>query len=306
MASSFSFTRTGLLALAAAFALGGCQSAQLSAEGVSASPRTSTVFEDVTLGYVEPRAPAELVMDYQSGRVLHELNPDGLRYPASLTKMMTLYLLFDAVDSGKLTLDTPLYVSANAARQAPSKLGLKAGTKVAVGDLAHGIATKSANDAAMVVAENLGGSADGFAKMMMAKARSIGMRRTSFVNPNGLPDPRQISTARDMAILARSLRAAHPRFTSFYAMTGYSFEGRPYRSTNKLLGKVQGVDGMKTGYIRDAGFNLVASAERHGKRIIVVVIGGETGRSRDAEVTRLVDAYLGPADPMPAMASLTQ
>ncbi|GGE14126.1 hypothetical protein GCM10011390_36630 [Aureimonas endophytica] len=296
--------RALLLALAASAALGGCQSAQLTAQGLSPVPPKTAISQDIALGYAEVRAPAELVMDYKTGRVLYELNPDGLRYPASLTKMMTLFLLFDAVDSGKISLDDTMLVSPNAAAQAPSKLGLKPGSRVRVSDLAHGIATKSANDAAMVVAENLGGSKEGFANLMMTKARQIGMTRTSFVNPNGLPDPRQISTARDMATLARALRASHPRFTSFYAMTGYAYEGKAYRSTNHLLGTVQGVDGMKTGFIRDSGFNLVASAERRGQRVIVVVIGGKTGRERDAEVTRLVDTYLGPAESISTVAAL--
>lgn len=292
------------LAFGAVAVLSGCQSAQLTSQGLSPAPPT-TVSRDVALGYAEVRAPSELVIDYGTGHALYEMDPDGLRYPASLTKMMTLYLLFDAVDAGEVSLDDAFFVTANAAAQSPAKLGLKAGTKVRVSDLAHGIATKSANDAAMVVAEALGGSKEGFARMMMLKARQLGMRRTNFVNPNGLPDPRQISTARDMATLARALRANHPRFVSFYAQPEYSFEGRTYRSTNHLLGKVPGVDGMKTGFIRDSGFNLVASAERNGRRVIVVVIGGETGRARDAEVTRLIDTYLGPAAPE-AVAALTQ
>jgi D-alanyl-D-alanine carboxypeptidase len=292
-------------ALLGLLALAGCQSAQLTADGVSAPSSISLTPQNVTLGYPEARALSELVIDYNTGRTLYEMNADGLRYPASLTKLMTLYLLFDAVDAGRVSLDDTMLVSENAARQSPSKLGLKPGSRVRVSDLAHGIATKSANDAAMVVAENIGGSADRFAAMMMAKARALKMVRSNFVNPNGLPDPRQMTTARDMATLARALRANHPRFTSFYAQPAYSFEGRPYRSTNHLLGVVPGVDGMKTGYIRDSGFNLVASAERRGKRVIVVVIGGATGRARDAEVTRLVDTYLGPAEPQ-AVAALTQ
>ncbi|WP_246191315.1 D-alanyl-D-alanine carboxypeptidase family protein [Aureimonas leprariae] len=294
-------------ALLGLLALAGCQSAQLSADGVRPPTPSSIVMapQQVTLGYPVARALSELVVDYDTGRTLYEVDADGVRYPASLTKMMTLYLLFDAVDGGRVSLDDTMLVSENAARQSPSKLGLRAGSRVRVSDLAHGIATKSANDAAMVVAENLGGSVDGFAKMMMAKARSLKMTRSNFVNPNGLPDPRQMTTARDMATLARALRANHPRFTSFYAQPAYAYEGKRYRSTNHLLGTVPGVDGMKTGYIRDSGFNLVASAQRGGRRVIVVVIGGATGRARDAEVTRLIDTYLGPAEPQ-SIASLTQ
>ena len=293
---SFSFGGFGRgAALAVLALLAGCQSATLTSEGLSPAQSKSLPVENVALGYVERQALAELVVDERTGQVLFELDADALRYPASLTKMMTLYLLFDAVKAGRVSLDDTFFVTANAANQSPSKLGLKAGTKVRVSDLAHAVATKSANDAAMVVAEGLAGSQEGFARLMMLKARAIGMRRTSFVNPSGLPDGRQISTARDMALLARSLRAAHPRFRSYYAQAEYAFEGRRYRSTNKLIGRVPGVDGMKTGFIRDSGFNLVASVERNGRRAIVVVIGGRTGRSRDAEVERLIDTYLGPA-----------
>ncbi|MBO0661791.1 D-alanyl-D-alanine carboxypeptidase [Jiella sp. CQZ9-1] len=268
-----------------ALALSACQTAELSPSGLglTALPSDSTA---------EIRGHSMLVMDYQSGRILDAENPDALRYPASLTKMMTLYLLFSAVEAGKLSPDSELTVSATAAAEPPSKLGFTPGETISVRDAAQAVATKSANDVAVVIAENLGGTEENFAAIMTATARKLGMTRTRFVNATGLPDPRQISTARDLATLARALMLRFPRNMPIFQVQQFAFKGKIFHATNKLLGKVPGVDGLKTGYIRDSGFHLVATAMRGGRRIIVVVMGGRTGAERNAEVTALIDKYL--------------
>lgn len=274
-----------LAAVLLAVTLAGCQTAELSPAGLGIATLSDQSVAEI-------RGRSVLVMDYQSGRILEAENPDALRYPASLSKMMTLYLLFEAVDTGRISLDTELVVSAEAAAEPPSKLGFKPGETISVRDAAQALATKSANDVAVAVAENLGGTQENFAAVMTAKARSLGMRNTRFVNASGLPDTRQISTARDMAILARALISRNQRYMPMFRVTEFIFKGRTYRATNKLLGKVEGVDGLKTGYIRDSGFHLVATAMRGGRRIIVVVMGGQTGAIRNAEATALIDKYL--------------
>ncbi|MCB8838796.1 D-alanyl-D-alanine carboxypeptidase family protein [Aurantimonas sp. VKM B-3413] len=271
----------------------GCQSAQLTSAGLTPLGGASSV--SVDLGPAEVRAPATLVMDYASGRTLYEDQADGLRYPASLTKMMTLYLLFETIERGKLSPDSGLVVSENAASKPPSKLGVKPGETLPVRIAMQALAVKSANDVATVVAENLAGSEAAFANAMTAKAIQLGMRHTRFTTPSGLPDPRNVSTARDLALLARALFSRFPQYHYLYGMTEYQYGGRTYRATNHLLGKVPGVDGLKTGYINDSGSNLAATCIRDGKRIIVVVLGGRTARERDAKVTALIDQYLGPA-----------
>ncbi|MEH6717734.1 MAG: D-alanyl-D-alanine carboxypeptidase family protein [Aurantimonas endophytica] len=276
-----------------ALSLVACRSTELTSAGLL--PYASTSATDIALGEPEIRGVSTLVLDYQSGRTLYADAEDGLRYPASLTKMMTLYLLFETVASGKLSLGSELVVSENAAAQVPSKLGLKPGSTIRVADAAQALAVKSANDVATTIAENLGGSEPAFAAAMTAKARSLGMRHTRFVNASGLPDPRQVSTARDLATLARALLARFPAYAPMFSKTGFDYGGRHYTATNKLLGKVPGVDGLKTGYIRDSGFHLIATATRGGRRILVVVMGGRTGRERDAYVTELIDRYLGAA-----------
>ncbi|MEX6505974.1 D-alanyl-D-alanine carboxypeptidase family protein [Jiella sp. M17.18] len=277
----------------------GCQSAQLSTAGLT--PLSPLPLVQVDLGPAEVRAPASLVMDYQTGRVLYEDQADGLRYPASLTKMMTLYLLFETIESGKLSLGSELSVSENAAAQPPSKLGMQPGDKLPVRVALEALAVKSCNDVAMVVAENLAGSQEAFANIMTATAIRLGMRHTRFTTPNGLPDPRNVSTARDLAILGRALFARFPQYHYLYKMPEFEYGGRTYHATNHLLGKVEGVDGLKTGYINDSGSNLVATAIRHGRRIFVVVLGGRTARARDREVTALIDQYLGPAEAPPGV-----
>ncbi len=231
---------------------------------------------------------ASIVVDARDGRVLHATNPDTRNYPASLTKIMTLYMVFEALDNGTLQLDRQLPVSARAAGQAPSKLGLEAGDTISVRDAIRALVTKSANDIATVVAEALGGTETNFAGMMTARARAIGMGNTTFRNASGLPNRRQLSTARDMAILAKAMLDTYPHHYHYFALAAFEYKDQSYPNHNKLLKNYDGVDGIKTGYIRASGFNLVASAERNGTRLIGVVFGGKTARSRDVHMQGLL------------------
>jgi len=230
-----------------------------------------------------------IVVDADTGRVLSEANADTVTYPASLTKMMTLYLTFEALNAGRLRLDQPLGVSSEAASQPPTKLGLVPGEAVTVRDLILGLVTKSANDAALVLAEGLAGSEAAFADRMNQKARQLGMTRTAFRNPNGLPDPDQRTTARDIAQLAVALYHDFPREYRYFATREFDFRGRTIRSHNHLLDWYDGADGIKTGYIRASGFNLAASAVRDGHRLIGVVMGGPSARTRDQQMADLLD-----------------
>jgi D-alanyl-D-alanine carboxypeptidase len=232
---------------------------------------------------------AAIVLDAHSGRVLHAENPDSRNYPASLTKMMTLYLLFEALESGKMKLDTPLKVSKRAEGMSPSKLGLKAGETISVQTAIMALVTKSANDAAVVVAENLGGTEIAFAKRMSDKAQDLGMRNTSFRNASGLPNRRQMSTARDIATLAQHLIRDFPQYYGYFSSDAYTFRGKEMKNHNNLLRSYAGTDGIKTGYIRASGFNLAASVERGNHRLIAVVFGGKSAKSRDAQMMSLLD-----------------
>jgi D-alanyl-D-alanine carboxypeptidase len=230
-----------------------------------------------------------IVLDAQTGQVLRELNPDVVTYPASLTKMMTLYLTFEALNQGRLRLDQFLRVSGEAASRAPSKLGLVPGDSVAVRDLILGIVTKSANDAAVVLAEGLGGSEWGFAQQMTAKARQLGMMQTVYYNASGLPDPNQRTTARDIARLALALYHQFPREYRYFSTQEFVFHGEAMRNHNHLMEWYPGLDGIKTGYINASGFNLAASAVRNGHRLIGVIMGGRSARSRDQQMAGLLD-----------------
>ncbi|MHA1571837.1 MAG: serine hydrolase, partial [Alphaproteobacteria bacterium] len=230
---------------------------------------------------------ASIVVDADSGRVLHSANADTRNFPASLTKMMTLYLLFDALEKGTLTLDSKLKVSRRAAGQAPSRLGLKAGSTIAVRDVIGALVIKSANDVATVAAEAMGGTEIKFALMMTKKARDLGMKRTTFRNASGLPNRAQLSTARDMSRLARALIVDFPGQYRAFSEPSFVYGGRTYRTHNNLL--KNGADGIKTGYTRASGFNLVTSVERNGHRLIGVVFGGKTARSRDRHMVSLLD-----------------
>jgi D-alanyl-D-alanine carboxypeptidase len=230
-----------------------------------------------------------ILLDAETGQVLSEANADAVTYPASLTKMMTLYLTFEALNAGKLRLDQQLAVSSEAARQNPSKLGLGAGDTVPVHDLILGLVTKSANDAAVVLAEGLGGSVPAFADRMNRKARQLGMEHTYYRNPNGLPDPSQQTTARDIARLALTLYHDFPREYRYFSTREFEFRGEKISSHNHLLEWYEGADGIKTGFINASGFNLAASAVRGGHRLIGVIMGGRSAHSRDDEMADLFD-----------------
>lgn len=245
---------------------------------------------------------ASIVIDNETGKVLLELNADTRNYPASLTKMMTLYLAFEALDQGNITLDQDLPVSRRAAGMPPSKLGLKAGQTITVEDAILALVTKSANDAAVVVAEALGTKETLFARKMTKKARALGMKRTSFRNASGLPNRHQLSTARDMATLARALIRDFPQYYDYFSTSDFRYGGRVYRNHNTLLSKYDGADGLKTGYIRASGFNLAASAVRNNRRLIAVVFGGRSPRSRDRHVASLLDKGFAKAETLPVVA----
>lgn len=232
---------------------------------------------------------ASLVMEADTGRVLHSINADIQNYPASLTKMMTLYLVFSALDRGTLTLDSPLSVSDHAVAQAPSKLGLAPGSTIHLGEAILALVTKSANDVAVVVAENIAGSEEGFAKRMTATAQKLGMTQTIFRNASGLPNPGQVTTAHDMAVLARALLHDFPHHYHYFGTASFTFYGATIGNHNHLLKTYAGADGIKTGYIAASGFNLVASAQRNGVRLIGVVMGGHTAQARDRHMVQLLD-----------------
>ncbi len=240
---------------------------------------------------------AAFVIDGNNGKVLFNRFGDDLRYPASLTKMMTLYMLFEAMETGRAKLSTPMKVSAYAASRPPTKLGLRAGGTLTVEEAIFGLITRSANDASVVIAEYLGGTETRFAEMMTAKARSLGMSRTTFRNPHGLPNPGQQTTARDMATLGLSLREHFPQYYKFFSARSFKFRGTTINGHNRLLGRVTGVDGIKTGYINASGYNLVTSVSRDNRKLVAVVMGGRTGASRDAHMTELVQTYLPQASP---------
>jgi D-alanyl-D-alanine carboxypeptidase len=232
---------------------------------------------------------ASIVVDANSGKVMAAENADSRRHPASLTKIMTLYLLFEQLEAGKIKLSTELPVSAHAAAQAPSKLGLKPGQTIDVGTAISAIVTKSANDVAVIVAEALGnGSETEFAKAMTAKAHVLGMSHTVYVNASGLPDDRQVTTARDQSILGRAIQDRFPKYFHYFSTREFVFRGKRMRNHNHLLGRINGVDGIKTGYIRESGFNIVVSVHRSGRNLIAVMFGGRSGSARDARVSSLI------------------
>ncbi len=235
---------------------------------------------------------ASIVVDANSGKVLQSTNADSTRHPASLTKVMTLYLLFERLESGKLKMSSELPVSAHAAAQAPSKLGVKPGDSIRVETAIRAIVTKSANDVAVIVAESIGGDETNFGRMMTAKARALGMMHTFYHNASGLPDDRQVTTARDQSILARAMYDRFPQYYHYFATRSFEFRGRTVRGHNRLLGRVAGVDGMKTGYIRASGFNIITTVHRGGRGLVTIVFGGRTARVRDARVESLIDSKI--------------
>ena len=235
---------------------------------------------------------ASIVVDGYSGAVLQTSNPDALRHPASLTKIMTLYLLFERLDAGRIRLDTPLKVSEHASEQAPTKLGLHAGQSITVEDAIKGMVTKSANDAAVAVAENLGGDEGNFAKLMTQRARALGMTHTTYINASGLPADNQVTTARDQALLGRTIQEHFPRYYRYFSTESFVYHGEAMRNHNHLLGSVDGVDGIKTGFTRASGFNLVTSVHRGGRYLVAVVMGGHSSFERDAHMRELISVHI--------------
>jgi D-alanyl-D-alanine carboxypeptidase len=229
------------------------------------------------------------VVDANSGAVMQATNADSPRHPASLTKIMTLYLLFERLEVGKIKMSTEMPASAHAAAQAPSKLGLKPGESIRVETAIRAIVTKSANDVAVIVAEALAGDEPDFARLMTAKARALGMTHTAYYNASGLPDDKQITTARDQAVLGRAIHDRFPQYYRYFSTRTFEFRGEEMRNHNHLLGSVPGVDGIKTGYIHDSGFNIVTSVQRDNRHLVAVVFGGRTANARDALVRSLID-----------------
>lgn len=235
---------------------------------------------------------AAIVIDANTGKTLHAANADAPRYPASLTKMMTLYMVFEAMEAGKVNKNTRIPFSKHAAARPPTKLGVRAGGSISLETAIYALVTKSANDASAALAEYFGGTESGFARKMTAKARQLGMTKTTFRNASGLPNSAQKTTARDMAVLGIALREHFPKYYGYFSTRSFKFGKRRMRNHNKLLGRIKGVDGIKTGYTRASGFNLVSSVETGGRSIVAVVMGGRTGRTRDAHMAELIGKYL--------------
>ncbi|HWA61066.1 MAG TPA: D-alanyl-D-alanine carboxypeptidase [Caulobacteraceae bacterium] len=244
-------------------------------------------YADLRVNTSEPRYTA-IVLDATTGEVLYEKRADSPRYPASISKVMTMYLAFEQLASGKLKPTDMITVSAHAASMSPTKLGLRPGDTISVDDALHAMAVKSANDMAVAVAEKIGGSEERFAAMMTLRAHELGMTNSRFVNASGLPDSRQISSARDLATLSRAVLRDYPQYYRYFSQESFVFRGREMSNHNHLLGNMPGVDGLKTGFTSAAGYNLAASGVRNNHRLIAVVMGGTTWRARDANVENLL------------------
>ncbi len=249
---------------------------------------------------------SSIIVDANSGGTLQATSADSLRHPASLTKIMTLYMLFEQLESGKIKLDTQMDVSAYASQQAPTKLGLRPGQSLRVEDAIKGLVTRSANDAAVVIAEAIAGDEDDFAKAMTRKARALGMSKTVYKNASGLPDDDQVTTARDQATLGRAIQDRFPKYYRYFSTEAFNYKGRSIRNHNKLLGRVEGVDGIKTGYTRASGFNLVTSMKRGNRFVVGVVMGGRSGGSRDAIMRNLLAEHLDEAATRRTVAAITE
>jgi D-alanyl-D-alanine carboxypeptidase len=249
---------------------------------------------------------SQIIVDANSGATLTSSSPDASRHPASLTKIMTLYLLFERLDSGKIKLDSEMSVSRHASEQDPTKLGLLPGQTIRVEDAIKGLVTRSANDAAVVIAEALGGDEDDFAKMMTRKAHMLGMSKTIYRNASGLPDDEQVTTARDQATLGRAIQDRFPRYYRYFSTASFTFRGHSIANHNHLLGTVEGVDGIKTGYTRSSGFNLVTSMRRGNRHLVGVVMGGHSGSSRDAIMRNLLAENLDKASTKRTVAAITE
>src|SRR5438876_2797235 len=256
----------------------------------------------------ESYSPAfsSIIVDGNSGATLSSNNPDASRHPASLTKIMTLYLLFERLDTGKMKLDTEMQVSERASDQAPTKLDLKPGQTIKVEDAIKGLVTRSANDAAVVIAEAIAGDEDDFAKLMTRKARALGMSHTTYRNASGLPDDAQVTTARDQSTLGRAIQDRFPRYYRYFSTQAFTYHGQSIRNHNHLLGDVEGVDGIKTGYTRASGFNLVTSMRRGNRHLVGVVMGGRSGGSRDATMRSLLAENLEKAATKRTVAAIAE
>jgi D-alanyl-D-alanine carboxypeptidase len=253
---------------------------------------TTATLENVAPTHIVSTKYAAMVIDASNGRTLFQSSANASRYPASLTKMMTLYLLFEAMERGRVTKSTQIPVSDHARKRPPTKIGFKRGETIDVDSAIKALVTKSANDVAVAIAEYLGGTEENFARIMTARANALGMRSTVFRNASGLPDDGQRTTARDMALLGMALRQRFPQYYYYFSIRDFTFRGRTIRGHNALLGNVPGVDGIKTGYIRDSGYNIVTSVNNGGRKMVVVVMGGNTARERNDHVADLISRYL--------------
>jgi D-alanyl-D-alanine carboxypeptidase len=251
------------------------------------------------------RGFAAIVVDGASGRTLFARNEHELRHPASVTKVMTLYLLFEQLERGRLRLNSPLMISAHAAAQAPSKLGLDPGETIDVQNAIKAVVTKSANDVAAAIAENIAGDEQTFAQMMTRKAHALGMRHTHYENASGLPNSEQVTTAHDLAILGRAIQDRFPRYYRYFSTHSFAYNGALHRNHNHLLGRVEGMDGIKTGYTRASGFNLLTSVRRHGHHIVAVVLGGRTAGTRDRVMAGLIEENIDGGAPIRTARAIT-
>jgi D-alanyl-D-alanine carboxypeptidase len=252
-------------------------------------------------GMTDPDKDAALILDGATGKVLYSRNADATRHPASLTKMMTLYLLFEQLKNGQMTLATPLPVSEHAAIQHRTKLYLRPGTTIPVEQAIRAIVVCSANDVAVAISEAIGGSEDHFAELMTAKARSLGMSHTFYHNASGLPDDLQVTTASDLSILARHLAYDFPQYFPYFSTQTFVWHGEMHQTTDHLIGAYDGADGIKTGYTQASGFNLVSSVVRGGAHVIAVVMGGRTARRRDEEMMHLLDGEFAQINQNPTL-----
>jgi D-alanyl-D-alanine carboxypeptidase len=259
----------------------------------------------VPAGATDPDKDAALVLDGATGKVLYSRNADATRHPASLTKMMTLYMLFEQLKNGQMTLATPLPVSEHAAIQHKTKLYLQSGTTIPVESAIRAIVVCSANDVAVAISEAIGGSEDHFAQLMTEKARQLGMSHTFYHNASGLPDDLQVTTASDLSILARHLAYDFPQYFPYFSTETFTWHGQTHKSTDHLLGVYPGVDGIKTGYTGASGFNLVSSVVRGGAHVIAVVMGGRTARRRDSEMMAMLDRTFSQINQNPALVART-
>ncbi len=285
--------RVGLVRLFAIVLLS-CTPAIVAAPAYAAkAPRAKTVkaakAPKVSRSKYQAPLYSAIVIDAATGQVLSEENADARSYPASLTKMMTLYMLFEALERNEIQMDTKMPVSKHAAQAAPSKLSLRPKSTISVEDAIQAIVTKSANDVAVVIGERLGGTEDRFAEKATARARQLGMSATTFKNASGLPNPQQFSSARDMSILASHLIKDFPQYYPQFSRMDFTYQGQTIHTHNRLLEFYEGADGIKTGYTAASGFNLVASATRNGYRIIGVMFGGVSANARDKRLAGLMD-----------------